>query len=363
MTKFALVLLAIAAVSMPSCTRQQAQQSPNQARPQNSNPTAQNQPNEGQPQSSNPTAQNQPNEAQPQSSNPTAQNQPNEAQPQSSNPTAQNQPNEGQPQSSNPTAQNQPNEAQPQSSNPTAQNQPNEAQPQSSNPTAQNQPNEAQPQNSNPTAQNQPNEAQPQNSNPAAQNQLTERQPISPDSLSRDEVRQVQKALEKSGFHAGAANGRWGPETSNALKQFQQSKNIQANGKLDQQTLSGLGLNGAQFAQRNKGNGMSHRSGSRPFPPLHPSTMLNPRKRFQSRITVSKWHAKLSPNLPRPTFFYGGRRHGTTSTHFGARMFLCPTTCTPIWVPHPGPGLSATYGGDAATNQYTSREGLVSGAP
>ena len=34
-----------------------------------------------------------------------------------------------------------------------------------------------------------------------------------------------------------------------------------------------------------------------------------------------------------------------------------------IRVPHPGPGLSATYGGDAATNQYTSREGLVSGAP
>jgi hypothetical protein len=34
-----------------------------------------------------------------------------------------------------------------------------------------------------------------------------------------------------------------------------------------------------------------------------------------------------------------------------------------IRVPHPGPGLSATYGGDAATNQFTSREGLVTGAP
>jgi hypothetical protein len=32
-----------------------------------------------------------------------------------------------------------------------------------------------------------------------------------------------------------------------------------------------------------------------------------------------------------------------------------------IRVPHPG--LAATHGGDAWTNQYTSREGLVTGAP
>jgi peptidoglycan hydrolase-like protein with peptidoglycan-binding domain len=96
------------------------------------------------------------------------------------------------------------------------------------------------------------NEAQLQNSGQTAQN--SGGQPLSPDKLSRDKVRQVQQALDKSGFNAGAADGRWGPETSNALKQFQQKKNIQANGQLDQQTLSGLGLNGAQFVQQNKGN-------------------------------------------------------------------------------------------------------------
>jgi hypothetical protein len=36
---------------------------------------------------------------------------------------------------------------------------------------------------------------------------------------------------------------------------------------------------------------------------------------------------------------------------------------TIIRVPHPGPGFSATYGVGAATNQYTSRDGLVGGAP
>jgi hypothetical protein len=106
-------------------------------------------------------------------------------------------------------------------------------------------PNQAQPQ----------KQTQPQNSNQTAQNQRNQGQPISPGKLSRSEVRQVQQALDKSGFHAGTADGRWGPETSNALKQFQQSKKIQANGQLNQQTLSGLGLNGAQFAQQNKPSG------------------------------------------------------------------------------------------------------------
>jgi peptidoglycan hydrolase-like protein with peptidoglycan-binding domain len=97
------------------------------------------------------------------------------------------------------------------------------------------------------------NQTQPQGSGQMAQNNGG--QPLSPNKLSRDKVRQVQQALDKSGFHAGTADGRWGPETSNALKQFQQSKNIKANGQLDQKTLSGLGLNGAQFAQQNKRNG------------------------------------------------------------------------------------------------------------
>jgi peptidoglycan hydrolase-like protein with peptidoglycan-binding domain len=97
-------------------------------------------------------------------------------------------------------------------------------------------------------------EGQPSNTNQAAQNQPNNEQTISPKSLSRNEVRQVQQALDKNGVQAGKADGRWGPKTSDALKQFQQSKNIQANGQLDQQTLSDLGLNGAQFAQQNQNN-------------------------------------------------------------------------------------------------------------
>jgi peptidoglycan hydrolase-like protein with peptidoglycan-binding domain len=72
--------------------------------------------------------------------------------------------------------------------------------------------------------------------------------------LSLNEVRQVQQALDKNGFRVGPVDGRWGPKTSDALKHFQQSKNIPANGQLDQQTLSDLGLNGAQFVNQSQNN-------------------------------------------------------------------------------------------------------------
>jgi len=107
--------------------------------------------------------------------------------------------------------------------------------------------------NTNQAAQN-PDNTKQTNTNQAVHNQPNNEQTISPNSLSRNEVRQVQQALEKNGFRAGPIDGRWGQKTSDALKHFQQSKNIQANGQLDQQTLSDLGLNGAQFGQQNQNN-------------------------------------------------------------------------------------------------------------
>ena len=74
-------------------------------------------------------------------------------------------------------------------------------------------------------------------------------QAISPNNLSRGEIRQVQQALDKDGFNAGKADGRWGPRTEDAVKQFQQSKQIQANGTLDQQTVADLGLDTSKFSQ------------------------------------------------------------------------------------------------------------------
>ena len=84
------------------------------------------------------------------------------------------------------------------------------------------------------------------------QNQQTAEnyQPMQPSDLSHGEIRQVQQALDKDGFKAGTADGRWGPHTQDAVKQFQQSKQIQANGRLNQQTVADLGLDFAQQQQK-----------------------------------------------------------------------------------------------------------------
>jgi peptidoglycan hydrolase-like protein with peptidoglycan-binding domain len=90
--------------------------------------------------------------------------------------------------------------------------------------------------------------AQPNDNQQAAQNDQT----ISPQNLSQGKIRQVQQALDKDGFSTGRADGHWGPKTENAVKQFQQSKQIQANGQLDEQTVADLGLDTSNFSQQQK---------------------------------------------------------------------------------------------------------------
>ena len=92
--------------------------------------------------------------------------------------------------------------------------------------------------------------AQDQQSKQGKQQQTAENnQPISPQDLSRSEIRQVQQALQKDGFDSGRVDGRWGPETQSAVKQFQQSKQMQPTGKLDEKTVADLGLDASQFTQ------------------------------------------------------------------------------------------------------------------
>jgi peptidoglycan hydrolase-like protein with peptidoglycan-binding domain len=60
--------------------------------------------------------------------------------------------------------------------------------------------------------------------------------------LSPAEIKQVQQALDQKGFRAGSADGKLGPETEQAIKQFQQKQGLQQSGQLDEQTLSALGI-------------------------------------------------------------------------------------------------------------------------
>ena len=55
-------------------------------------------------------------------------------------------------------------------------------------------------------------------------------------------VRSVQQALNSRGYNAGTPDGRWGPGTEEALRQFQRSQGMQATGQLDARTAAALGV-------------------------------------------------------------------------------------------------------------------------
>ncbi len=75
-------------------------------------------------------------------------------------------------------------------------------------------------------------------------------------------VRQVQQQLKQQGINAGPVDGQWGPLTEKGVRQFQQSKNIQASGQLDEQTLAALGIQEPGSATGSSKTGGSAGAGS-----------------------------------------------------------------------------------------------------
>lgn len=92
-------------------------------------------------------------------------------------------------------------------------------------------------------------ESQPNQNGQQAQNT------IDPQQLSSQQIKEIQQSLDKQGFKAGHADGKWGPETAEAVKQFQQKQNMQASGQLDQQTLQALGVNMTAQGQNGQSQG------------------------------------------------------------------------------------------------------------
>lgn len=61
-------------------------------------------------------------------------------------------------------------------------------------------------------------------------------------SLDETQIRQIQQALNKKGFHAGNADGTWGEETRQAVRNFQKAQDMKETGHLDERTVSALGV-------------------------------------------------------------------------------------------------------------------------
>jgi hypothetical protein len=80
-------------------------------------------------------------------------------------------------------------------------------------------------------------------------------------------IRSAQQALDDKGYDAGSADGRMGPRTESALKQFQQAQGMPQTGALDSKTLSALGVSqggGASSASSSSGPSGSTTSTSSP---------------------------------------------------------------------------------------------------
>lgn len=80
---------------------------------------------------------------------------------------------------------------------------------------------------------------------------------------SADDIKQIQDKLQQQGYKVGNIDGKLGPATQQALRQFQKDKGIQASGKPDQQTLAALDINpsGVQQGQMPSSAGRSRMQG------------------------------------------------------------------------------------------------------
>ena len=57
-----------------------------------------------------------------------------------------------------------------------------------------------------------------------------------------EKVKAVQQALKDKGHDPGSVDGRMGPKTQQALRDFQEAHGIQATGQLDTKTMQSLGV-------------------------------------------------------------------------------------------------------------------------
>lgn len=113
------------------------------------------------------------------------------------------------------------------------------------------------------------------------QSQATEQEQMQSQAMttaSASVVRRVQQRLHDQGYNAGPVDGKWGPNTQQALRQYQQTQGLNATGNIDTQTLSSLGFSRADiaaFEQRQKTQrGMQQPMGGGQQP--SPSRQQNP---------------------------------------------------------------------------------------
>lgn len=76
---------------------------------------------------------------------------------------------------------------------------------------------------------------------PAAQTQIQAQAATEANPSSAGQVESVQAKLKAEGFPV-SVDGVWGPQSAEALRQFQQANNLDASGQIDAQTLTAMNI-------------------------------------------------------------------------------------------------------------------------
>ena len=103
-----------------------------------------------------------------------------------------------------------------------------------------------------------------QTSNQASENSSGKNQVAQVSKEGRDSIKKVQDKLKHRGYYDGKVDGVWGPQSTAALKKYQQDKDIQASGTMDEKTADKLGLNKSEFSAFEEAVGQSGAQGSNP---------------------------------------------------------------------------------------------------
>jgi peptidoglycan hydrolase-like protein with peptidoglycan-binding domain len=81
--------------------------------------------------------------------------------------------------------------------------------------------------------------------------------------LHRGDIKKVQEALREKGYYTAQVDGVLGPQTRAAIRQYQQSENLPATGRLDAQTAGKLGVGPESIGGGFKGAGQEVGAGGK----------------------------------------------------------------------------------------------------
>jgi peptidoglycan hydrolase-like protein with peptidoglycan-binding domain len=95
---------------------------------------------------------------------------------------------------------------------------------------------------------------------------IAERSKFSGMQPSPELVRQVQQELKEKGHDVGSVDGIYGPQTQQAVMEFQRAQGLPRSGRLDGETLSALGLDSQSAATGGTSGAGAGRSDNPPLP-------------------------------------------------------------------------------------------------